>query len=38
MLENYQSDRIIPSIGRKKWHRNKCDLVNHVMGETITKG
>jgi hypothetical protein len=36
--KNYQSDRIIPSIGRKKWHRNKCDLVNHVMGETINEG
>jgi hypothetical protein len=35
MLENYQSDRIVPNIGRKKWHGNKCDLVNHVMGETI---
>jgi hypothetical protein len=38
MSKNYQSARIIPSIGRKKWHGNKCDLVNHVMGETITEG
>jgi hypothetical protein len=39
MLQNYQSDRIVnqSDIGRKKWHGNKCDLVNHVMGETITE-
>jgi hypothetical protein len=37
MLENYQNDRIVPNIGRKKSHGNKCDLVNHVTGETITE-
>ncbi len=36
LLENYQSNRIVPSIGRREWCEKKCDLVNHV-GEPITR-
>jgi hypothetical protein len=36
LLENYQSNRIVPSIGRREWCGKKCDLVNHV-GEPITR-
>ncbi len=36
LLENYQSDRIVPNIGRREWCGKKCDLVNHV-GEPITR-
>lgn len=35
-IENYQSDRIVPSIGRREWCGKKCDLVNYV-GEPITR-
>ncbi len=36
LLENHQSNRIVPSIGRREWCGKKCDLVNHV-GKPITR-